>query len=237
MDKRLSIVGHGRAVLRDEKGAIKELREFDNVFTDVGDAHVADQMASTPGEDVISDMSVGTVTTTLTAGDTQLGGELDRNTLTSFTQGAGGDDNKVVYIGDWAAGDGTGALTEAGIFNAHTADSGTMLCAQTFSVINKGASDTLQITLTSLGSLYRKVELKLREFGENLFETIPSQAEVIKSLRACVETMCEATLWVEEIVRTIWRHIEPSRNDLALAYCKLTILGQLRSAKVKLKLD
>ena len=148
MKAGLQIVGHGRAVLRGEDGKIKELREFDNVFTDVGDAHVADQMASTPGEAVMSDMEIGTVTTTLTAGDTQLGDELDRNTLTSFTQGAGGDDNKVVYIGDWAAADGTGAITEAGIFNSHTSDSGTMLCAQTFSVINKGASDTLQITWT-----------------------------------------------------------------------------------------
>jgi len=148
MNQGLNIVGHGRAVLRDTKGALKSLREFDNVFTDVGDAHVADQMASTPTEDVMSDMAVGTVTTTLTSGDTQLGGEDDRQTLTSFTQGAGGDDNKVVYIGDWEAGEGTAALTEAGIMNSHTADSGTLLCAQTFSVINKGASDTLQITWT-----------------------------------------------------------------------------------------
>ena len=143
MKSKINLFGHGRAELRGADGKIKELREFDNVFTDVGDAHVADQMASTPTEDVISDMSVGTVTTTLTAGDTQLGGEDDRNTLTSFTQGSGGDDNKVVYIGDWAARDATGALTEAGIFNSHTADSGTMLCAQSFSVINKGAAATL----------------------------------------------------------------------------------------------
>jgi len=148
MKNGLNLVGHGRAELRGEDGKIKELREFDNVFTDVGDAHVADQMASTPGEDVMSDMSVGTGTTAFAAGSTVLADELDRNTLTSFTQGAGGDDNKVVYIGDWAAADATGALSEAGIFNAHTADSGTMLCAQTFSVINKGAADTLQITWT-----------------------------------------------------------------------------------------
>lgn len=146
--KKFNIVGHGRAILRDEDGKIQELREFDNVFTDAGDAHVADRMSSVPGESVMSNMSIGTVTTTLTAGDTKLGGELDRNTLTSFTQGAGADDNKVVYIGDWAAGDGTGALTEAGIFNSATANAGSMLCAQTFSVINKGASDTLQITWT-----------------------------------------------------------------------------------------
>ena len=148
MNAGLNIVGHGRAILRNAKGAVVELREFDNVFTDAGDAHVADQMESTPGEGAMSHMAIGTVTTTLTAGDTILGGELDRNALTSFTQGAGGDDNKVVYVGDWAAGDGTGAITEAGIFNAETADTGSMLCAQTFSVINKGASDTLQITWT-----------------------------------------------------------------------------------------
>ena len=148
MNDESRIFGHGRAVLRDAMGKLVELREFDNVFTDVGDAHVADQMQSTPAEAVMSDMAVGTVSTTLTAGDTQLGGETDRNTLTSFTQGTAGDDNKVVYVGDWAAADATGALTEAGIFNSHTADAGTMLCAQTFSVINKGASDTLQITWT-----------------------------------------------------------------------------------------
>ena len=210
----LNIVGHGRAVLRDEVGKIKELREFDNVFTDAGDAHVADQMESTSGEAIMSHMAIGTVTTTLTAGDTKLGGELDRNALTSFTQGAGADDNKVVYVGDWAAGDGTGAITEAGIFNAATANTGSMLCAQTFSVINKGASDTLQITC-SFGSFYRKVVLKLRKFGETLFEKIPSQAEAM--LWACVETKDEATLWVGKIVRTMWRHIEPSRNGLALA--------------------
>ena len=38
MQTGLNIVGHGRAILRNEVGAIKELREFDNVFTDVGDA-------------------------------------------------------------------------------------------------------------------------------------------------------------------------------------------------------
>ena len=142
----IPISGHARVELRDTFGALKELREIDNVFTDVGDAHVADQMASTPGEANMSHMAIGTKTTTLTAGDTDLGTELDRNALTSFTQGTGANDNKVVYVGDWIAADGTGAITEAGIFNSSSA--GTMLCAQTFSVINKGASDTLQITWT-----------------------------------------------------------------------------------------
>jgi len=140
------MLGNLKVELRDEHGLVKAMREIDNVFTDAGDAHVADQMESSPDEDAMSHMAVGTSTTTLTAGDTTLGGETDRNALTSFTQGAGGDDNKVVYVGDWAAGDATAAITEAGIFNSSTA--GTMLCASTFSVINKGASDTLQISWT-----------------------------------------------------------------------------------------
>jgi len=46
----------------------------------------------------------------------------------------------------FGAGVGTGAVTEAGIFNASSA--GTMLCRTTFSVINKAAADTLGITWT-----------------------------------------------------------------------------------------
>jgi len=217
------MLGNLKVNLRDEFGNLRAMREIDNVFTDVGDAHVADQMASTPGEAAMSHMAVGTDTTTLTAGDTTLGGETDRNALTSFTQGTAGDDNKVVYVGDWAAADATAALTEAGIFNSSTA--GSMLCASTFSVINKGAADTLQITY-SIASYYRKVIMKLRKFGEHLSETIPSQAEVIKSLWACVETRDEATHnWVERIVRTMWRHIEISRNDLFASLEVATNLG------------
>ena len=47
---------------------------------------------------------------------------------------------------DGCAGEGTGALTEAGIFNASS--SGTMLCRTEFSVVNKGASDSMTITWT-----------------------------------------------------------------------------------------
>jgi len=140
------ITGNLKAELRDAFGNLKQVRELDNVFTDAGDAHVADQMASSHDESAMSHMAVGTSSATLTAGSTTLGGETDRNALTSFTQGSGADDNKVVYVGDWGAGDATAALTEAGIFNSSSG--GTMLCAQTFSTINKGAADTLKITWT-----------------------------------------------------------------------------------------
>ncbi len=51
-----------------------------------------------------------------------------------------------MYVATFSAGEGTGAVTEAGIFNAST--SGTMLCRTVFSVVNKAAGDTLQVTWT-----------------------------------------------------------------------------------------
>lgn len=50
----------------------------------------------------------------------------------------------LAHVATFAAGTGTGALTEAGIFNASSA--GTMLNRVVFATVNKGASDTLIVT-------------------------------------------------------------------------------------------
>jgi hypothetical protein len=52
--------------------------------------------------------------------------------------------NAITYTATFPAGTGTGAITEAGIFNASTA--GTMLCRTTFPVVNKQAGDTIAVT-------------------------------------------------------------------------------------------
>lgn len=122
-------------------GTLKQEIKKSNLIVTVGKNHVADQM-SDQGEGAMSHMAVGTGTTGPAAGDTTLETELDRNALTSTTQST----NDVIYVGDWAAGDGTGAITEAGIFNAGAA--GVMLSRVTFSVVNKGALDVLKITWT-----------------------------------------------------------------------------------------
>jgi hypothetical protein len=54
--------------------------------------------------------------------------------------------NTVTYTTTWVAGEGTGAVTEAGIFDAATA--GEMLARKQFSVVNKGANDTMTISWT-----------------------------------------------------------------------------------------
>lgn len=125
-------------VLRDEFGAIKETRQIHNTVTTAGKNMIADRLLASPSLGVPTHMAVGTGTPSGTA----LGTELDRNALTSKTR----SNAVVTMVGDWAAGDGTGAITEAGIFDASS--SGNMHCSASFSVINKGASDTLQITWT-----------------------------------------------------------------------------------------
>lgn len=87
-------------------------------------------------------MAIGTNTTAAAVGDTSLGSELVRQAFTSSSVAA----NVVTLVTTYAAGTGTGALTEAGIFNASS--SGTMLSRIVFSAINKGSADSLTITWT-----------------------------------------------------------------------------------------
>ena len=87
-------------------------------------------------------MAIGTGSTAAAASNTALGSQSARTTLTSTTV-SGAD---ITYVDTFPAGTGTGAITEAGLFNASSG--GTMLCRTVFSVVNKGASDSMTITWT-----------------------------------------------------------------------------------------
>ena len=88
-------------------------------------------------------MALGSGTTTEAASQTDLTTLLGaREALDSTTVTA----NAVAYVASFEAGDATGAVTEAGIFNAST--SGTMLCRTKFNVVNKAADDTMTVTWT-----------------------------------------------------------------------------------------
>jgi len=140
----LGIKGLFHLELRDERGNLKEERIVHNTVTELGDAHVADAM-SDQGEGALGYMAVGTGSGQGT-GSVGLAVSLDRNALTSTTQGAGAADNDVVFVGTWAPGDGTGAITEAGIF---LGDNNTSLNYYAdFAAANKAAGDTLTITWT-----------------------------------------------------------------------------------------
>jgi len=140
----LGIRGLCHAVLIGPDGEIKEERIIHNTVTELMDAHVADQLSDS-GEAAIGFMAVGTGSGQ-TSASVGLAVSLDRNALTSTTQGAAGDDNDVIYVGTWVAGDGTGAITEAGILLGDN-NTSLMLYAD-FAAVNKAAGDSLVITWT-----------------------------------------------------------------------------------------
>lgn len=117
------------------------VRDIDNLVVAVGKAFVASRMAGTT-DAVMSHMALGTSSTAAAAGDTALVAEVGRVALAS----ASASGNEVTYTASFPAGTATGAITEAGIFNAGSA--GTMLARTVFSPVNKGASDSITITWT-----------------------------------------------------------------------------------------
>ena len=138
----LKLRGDLAIVLRDKDGNVKETREETNLVVSDGLNFICDRMEGT-SEAVMSHMAVGSGTTAAAAGDTDLQSILGSREALDSTTVSG---STITYVASFEAGEGTGAITEAGIFNASTA--GTMLCRTVFSVVNKAADDTLQITWT-----------------------------------------------------------------------------------------
>lgn len=127
--------------LFDENGGLKEELEFNNLVVTVGKDFIASRMVGTASA-VMSHMAIGEGSTSPVVGNTTLGNELGRVSLTSGTASG----SVVTYFATFGAGTGTGPITEAGVFNAGTA--GTMLCRTTFAVVNKGAADSMAVTWT-----------------------------------------------------------------------------------------
>ena len=119
----------------------KIVREVPNLVVTDGKEYVASRMKDTTA-DAMSHMAIGTGSTAASASNAALGAEAGRVSLASTTVTA----NEVEYVATFAAGTGTGAITEAGILNA--ASSGDLLYRTVFSVVNKGASDSMTITWT-----------------------------------------------------------------------------------------
>ncbi len=140
-ESTLSAKGDVQLDLFDADGNLKETQEIKNVVVTVGLGYIASRMKDATAT-AMSHMAIGSNNTAAAAGNTALGTELGRVALTSTTVST----NTVQYIGDFPAGTGTGAVVEAGVLNASS--SGTLLCRTVFSVVNKGASDTLKVTWT-----------------------------------------------------------------------------------------
>lgn len=143
INDNIKITGDVRIDLFDENGMVKDTREIKNLVVTVGKTFIASRMVGVSSA-VMGWMELGTGTTAAAVGDTTLQTVISasRVTLTSGTNTT----NVVTYVASFPAGTGTGAVTEAGVFNA--ASAGTMLCRTVFAVVNKGALDAMSITWT-----------------------------------------------------------------------------------------
>lgn len=136
----LKITGALEVKLFGADGAVKDTRTIKNLVVNAGKNFIAARMVGTPT--AMSHMAIGAGTTAAAVGDTALGSELGRVALASSAASGA----VVTHTATFGAGTGTGAVTEAGIFNASSG--GTMQCRSVFPVVNKGADDGMSITWT-----------------------------------------------------------------------------------------
>lgn len=124
--------------LKKEDGAV-EVRRKDNIIVSTGFDAVCDSLGNAEARPaVFGYIALGTGTTTPVNSQTALVAELARQAAT-YAHAAG--TQVMTFSSTFDPGVATGAITEAGVFNASSA--GIMLDRVTFSVINKGANDTL----------------------------------------------------------------------------------------------
>ena len=134
----LGLRGTMELVLRRANGEVI-VRRKDNLIVDAGFDFIADVIGKSTGRPAaIGHIAVGTGTLAAATGDTALEVELARKAATyAHTTGT----KVFTFETTFDPGEATGAITEAGVFNAATA--GIMLDRVVFAVINKGADDTL----------------------------------------------------------------------------------------------
>ena len=122
------------------------VRDIKNLVVTAGKSWIADRMQqdSGTGKAVMGWMTIGTGTTAAAVGNTTLETQAFHQALT--ISGGAVTANVITFATTIGAGDGTAAITEAGIFNNATVDTGDMLARTVFAVINKGALDTMTIT-------------------------------------------------------------------------------------------
>lgn len=137
----LKLKGELQVVLTGSDGIVRETHDFKNLVVSTGLNFIVSRMKDTSAT-AMSHMELGTGSTAAAAGDTTLGTAISgsRSALTSTTVST----NTITYVASFAAGTGTGAVTEAGIFNASSA--GTILARTVFPVVNKQSGDSMTVS-------------------------------------------------------------------------------------------
>lgn len=136
--EQVTATGKLKLTLKNVKTGEVQVKAVPNLVVNIGKAYIASRMTSSSAN-AMSHMAIGTSSVTPLITDTALGAQNARVALLTATSlGA-----TASYSALFDVGVGTGAIVEAGIFNASTA--GTMLCRTKFDVFNKGPDDQLTI--------------------------------------------------------------------------------------------
>ena len=140
--------GYVMPVLRGPDGLIKHVEVGHNVITNTGKNDGIERLINATGTPAIFNyVGIGTTGTAEAATDTALLAEVGtRQQDTAATPDPPSSTGQQALIVTFAAGNGTGTIVEAGVFNAST--SGTMLNRKTFGGVVKGAGDSLEVTIT-----------------------------------------------------------------------------------------
>lgn len=148
MQDGIKIKGKATLVLKDEYGKIKQVETAENLMVSAGLCFIAESLINTATTWVMSGMGVGTGTTGPADADLNLETSAAYVALDSATRAL----KVLTYVATFDPGVGTGALTEAVICCAASAYTdkavGHILNRLTYSVINKAAADTLEVTWT-----------------------------------------------------------------------------------------
>lgn len=146
---KLKVTGEVTFRHYNARGNLINLITVPNLIVTTGLNHIAGRMSNTGTAPQMTHMALGSSLTTPALGDTALGSQLgSRKALTV----AGGtlSNNTITYAATFIAGEATGAVVEAGIFNSASGVlsglTNAMMCRTVFPVINKGSADSLAVT-------------------------------------------------------------------------------------------
>jgi hypothetical protein len=134
-------IGSVNIKMFDENGKLIYEQTNSNLEVTVGKVFLAAWLAaSTQSTPFMSYVGLGTGSTAPTIGDTNLQTPLPTRVQGTLTSSSTVWQN----VATFGPGVDTGAITEAGLFSASSG--GTMFARQVFSVVNKGAGNTLIVT-------------------------------------------------------------------------------------------
>jgi hypothetical protein len=133
----------GRIVVElfGQDGKLKDRRDVENIVTNAGRQAIIDRLQGTTPPSAAF-VAIGTGAVAAAAADTTLGTEVARSSSAApLTQPDAHTDR---CIETFAAGTGTGSITETGRLTANSG--GVLMGRQVFTAVVKTASDSLQIT-------------------------------------------------------------------------------------------